>query len=1190
MIEGEMQLRQTINRLTEHDFLRTILTNLPAIVYVIAPDGTIVFAEGRGFAVVGSQKEDIVGTNVSKYYSVHPQLEDIVRRVLEGETLTSTVLTPNQRSLETVYSPLRDDGGAVCGVIGIAQDITERIEQEQALRESEEKFRNITSAAIDAIIMMDQTGRISMWNDAAQVIFGYTEQEVIGQNFYQLITPKRCCDQRKMESIASLGENLLTGKIAELIVKRKSGEEFPIELSLSAFRLHDRWYAVGTARDITERKQVENIMQARLRLLEFANSHSMDELLTATLDEIEALTGSTIGFYHFVESDQETLSLQNWSTNTLKNMCTAEGKGNHYGVAQAGVWADCIGERGPVVHNDYASLPHRKGMPDGHALVVREVVVPIFRGSMIMAIVGVGNKLTNYDERDIEIVSQLGDLSWDITERKRAEEALQASEERFSILFDKAPLGYQALNEEGYFIEVNQTWLETLGYSREEVIGKWFGEFLAPECVDVFRERFPLFKAAGEIHSEFQMLHKNGSRRLIAFEGRIGYNLDGSFKQTHCILSDITERMQAERELRESEEKFSRAFQSGAQMSITEADTDIFLDVNDAFLMTMGFSRDEIIGKTIQESGMLAEAARFAAAKQEGADSRHLRDQEMMVRTKSGDLRYGIFSADRINVGGKNCVLTVMTDITKRRLAEQALRESENAYRAIFENTGNATLILEGDTTISLVNSEFEKLTGYTKAETEGKMRWTEFVVEEDVDRMLGQHRLRRTDPTAALKSYEFRMRDKSGVVKHILLSIDMIPGTTKSVASLMDITARKRAQEEREQLQRQLQQSQKIETIGTMAGGIAHDFNNILTGILGFTELVRSEIPEDTEVYENLTEVVKAGRRARDLVRQILSFSRKAETEKSLISLVTAVKEALRLIRSVTPSHISIKQNFTASPARVILADPTQMHQMVMNICLNAADAMPDGGVLEISLEEVQVETESRPEQTQLPSGCYLKLTVRDNGAGMPPEVRERIFEPYFTTKQVGKGTGMGLAVVHGVIKEHGGSIAVSSEPGKGTAFEICLPIVEATPDTEIESTPVVVAGSESILFVGDETMITNLQRLQLGKWGYCVTATESSATALNMFRANPQGFDLVITDLTMPGITGIKLAQAIHEISPSTPIILCTGFDEGISRENAGTIGIHAILTKPITGAEFSCTIRMVLDEAFKPSPAKS
>jgi PAS domain S-box-containing protein len=309
-------------------------------------------------------------------------------------------------------------------------------------------------------------------------------------------------------------------------------------------------------------------------------------------------------------------------------------------------------------------------------------------------------------------------------------------------------------------------------------------------------------------------------------------------------------------------------------------------------------------------------------------------------------------------------LFSIIHDITDRTRAEMALRASENTCRTIFENTGNVTVIVEKDTTVLLVNSRFEKLMGWSKEEVEGKMSWTQFVPPEDLDLMKATNRLRRENPDTVPKEYEIRLVDKSGTIKPARLNIDMIAGTTRSVVSVTDITASKLAQEEKERLQRQLQQSQKIEAIGTMASGIAHDFNNLLTGILGFAELASSEIPEDTEVYRNLTEVAKAGRRARDLVRQILSFSRKAETEKSLISLETIVKEALRLIRSVTPSHISIKQSFTASPARAILADPTQMHQMVMNICLNAADAMLDGGALEISLDEVQVRAESRLEE----------------------------------------------------------------------------------------------------------------------------------------------------------------------------------------------------------------------------------
>jgi PAS domain S-box-containing protein len=1404
-----MQSNQTIDKLKDDNFLRTVLTNLPAVAFVIAPDGTVLFAEGKGIASVGLNRDDVLGANVSKYFSQYPGFEERVRRVLEGETIVTTVIAPSQHRLEVTYSPMRDDRGSICGVIGVAQDITERSAQEQALRDNEEKFRSITSVALDAIIMMDQSGRISLWNEAAQTIFGYSEQEALGKDLHFLIAPQGYHNQSMMESFVTRGESPLLGKVLELTAKRKSGEEFPLELSLSAFRLHDQWHAVGTARDITERKQAaetlresQEVLQAVLNsipvrvfwkdknskylgcnmpfardagfekpedvigkddramgwreqaelyraddrgVIESGNArlHIEEPQTTPSGEQITLLTSKVplrdvngaivgvLGTYQDIterkraeiilqESERQLSSIYETVGDVIFHLgVEADGNYRFISVNQAfcsvtglskemivgklvnevipepslsmaiGKYRRAIEEKSVIrweetsnypkgqligevsiapVFNDKGRCTHLVGSV--HDVTERKQAVQALResenayraifentGSATVIIeedtvISLANsefeRLTGWAREEVE-----GKMSWtqfvvpedlelmtarhrlrrenldaiprtyefrlcdrkgvtrhillnvvmiagtgksvasltDITERKRIEEALRTSESAYRAIFENTGTATMIVEEDTTISLANSEFEKLTGYTREEVEGKmcWTKFVVAEDLGRMFEQhRLRRINPSAALKSyEFQLLNKGGAVRDVLMTVDI---IPGTGQSVASCL-DITKRKQAERELRESEEKFSRAFQSDAAlMSITEADTDIFVDVNDAFLKTMGFARGEVIGKTIRETGTLAELARFEDAKQEVADSQRLQDHEMMVRTKSGDLRYGIFSSDKIVVGGKNCFLTVMTDITKRRLAQEALRESENTYRAIFENTGNATLIVEGDTTISLVNSEFEKLTGYTKEEAEGKMRWTQFVVEEDVERMLSQHRLRRTDSAAALKSYEFRMRDKFGVVKAILLSIDMIPGTAKSVASFMDITARKLAQEERELLQRQLQQSQKLEAIGTMAGGIAHDFNNILTGILGFTELVRSEIPENSEIYENLTEVVKAGRRARDLVRQILSFSRRAETEKSLISLASIVKEGLKLIRSVTPAHISIKQNLTVSPTRAILADPTQMHQVVLNLCINAADAMPDGGVLEVSLEEVQLEADSRQKQTQLPSGCYLKLTVRDNGSGIPAEVQEHIFEPYFTTKQVGKGTGMGLAVVHGVVQEHGGSIAVSSTPGNGTTFEIFLPIVEATPDPGNVTAPAIAVGSESILFVDDEAMITNLQQSQLSKWGYRVTATENSATALGIFRGRPRDFDLVITDQSMPCLTGVKLAQAIHEISPNTPIILCTGFDEGISRENAGNIGIRAILTKPVTGAEFSRTIRKVLDEASKPSPVKS
>ncbi|TFH65129.1 MAG: PAS domain S-box protein, partial [Candidatus Zixiibacteriota bacterium] len=277
-----MQLSQTIEKLKDYDFLRTILSDLPAVVFVIAPDGTVLFAEGKGIAFAGHRRDDILGTNTSEYFSLYPGFEETMRRVLEGETITSTLIVPSQRSLEVTCSPLRDDRGSICGVVGVAQDISERIEQEQALRESEEKFRSITSAAIDAIIMMDQAGRISLWNDAAQAIFGYTEQEAIGQHLHFLFAPQTYNELTMIEGFASRGDGPLFGKVVELRARRRSGEEFPLELSLSAFRLHDKWQAVGTARDITERKKAEQ--QLRESEEKFSRAFQANAALMAITD------------------------------------------------------------------------------------------------------------------------------------------------------------------------------------------------------------------------------------------------------------------------------------------------------------------------------------------------------------------------------------------------------------------------------------------------------------------------------------------------------------------------------------------------------------------------------------------------------------------------------------------------------------------------------------------------------------------------------------------------------------------------------------------------------------------------------------------------------------------------------------------------------------------------------------------
>ena len=378
-----------------------------------------------------------------------------------------------------------------------------------------------------------------------------------------------------------------------------------------------------------------------------------------------------------------------------------------------------------------------------------------------------------------------------------------------------------------------------------------------------------------------------------------------------------------------------------------------------------------------------------------------------------------------------------------------------------------------------------------------------------------------------------------------------------------------------------QLQQVMKLQAIGTLAGGIAHDFNNILFPIVGYTELTMDDIPPDSQARKNLEEVLKAANRAKELVQQILTFSRQNGQERKPLKVQTLIKETLKLLRATIPSSIEIHSSVDEDCGPVN-GDPTQIHQVIMNLCTNAYHALQEtGGKLEVSLKETNLGHEQSLERVGMKPGQHLELTVKDNGHGMTPLVLERIFEPYYTTKEQGKGTGLGLSVIHGIIKNHGGDISVSSQPGAGSTFSVYLPVID---DIEVEIEPVKTAsatnGNERILLIDDEEQIINLERRILENLGYKVTPKTDSEEALEEFSARPDRFDLVITDMTMPKITGDRLARKLMEINPQIPVILCTGFNEAISEEKALAMGIDKFVMKPIVKDELAYTIRTVLD----------
>ena len=403
------------------------------------------------------------------------------------------------------------------------------------------------------------------------------------------------------------------------------------------------------------------------------------------------------------------------------------------------------------------------------------------------------------------------------------------------------------------------------------------------------------------------------------------------------------------------------------------------------------------------------------------------------------------------------------------------------------------------------------------------------------------------------------------------------------------DITARLYAEEQLQQAQQDAQrrQAQKMEAIGVLAGGIAHDFNNVLSAILGYTDLALHKVAPSGPVAKYLQEVLTAGRRAQSLVLQILTFSRASEPERLPVQLRLIVKEALKLLRASLPTTIDIRQDIDRDDGTV-LADPTQMHQVLMNLCANAEYAMRDtGGILEVCLDTVELDTGAVAQYAELVPGFYVRLTIRDTGHGIPPEVATRVFEPFFTTKGVGQGTGMGLAVVHGIVTSHGGAIRLQSTLGKGTTCEVYLPRLDMVVDDTTSQDESLPLGKGVILFIDDEEIIAGVSQRILERLGYQAVVRTSSLAALETFRQTPYHFNLAITDQTMPHMTGEELALELRRLRSDIPIILCTGFSHIMHAERAQELGIDAFLMKPFAMQDLARVIQQVLAPRRMPPP---
>jgi PAS domain S-box-containing protein len=773
----------------------------------------------------------------------------------------------------------------------------------------------------------------------------------------------------------------------------------------------------------------------------------------------------------------------------------------------------------------------------------------------------------------------------DISERKKAEAALKESEKKYRQLFQHAPSGIYALDyKHRKFISINDVMCTYTGYTREELMQMDPFDLFTESSIKIYQERVKSLCEGNEVPSsqEYEIKKKDGTTMFVMLN--INYDLENGVPvKARTIAHDITHRKLMEQALQESERKY-RLLANNVRDVIWIRDMNLrLIYVSPSITEQQGYTVEEAMARMPEEiwspdsfkliGRILTEELEIE--KKEKRDFSRSRTIEVEIKCKDGSTIWAEakMSFLRDQNGLPTGIIGVTRDINERKQAQEAMRESEEKYRTVMEANPDPVVVYDMEGKVIYFNPAFTRVFGWTLAERLGK-KMDVFVPEEawNETKMM----IKKVLAGERFSSIETRRYNKKG--EKIPVSVsgaiykDKNGTPIGSVINLRDISQQKK-------LEAQLHQAQRMEAIGTLAGGIAHDFNNILYPIIGYTELALDNEKKGTLQYQNLEEVLLACDRAKDLVNQILTFGRQVDQEQKPIQVKPIVKEALKLLRASIPTSIDIKENVKSNS--LVIGDSTQIHQILMNLCTNAAHAMEDdGGVLTVSLSDVKLDSGSVSNHPDLKPGPYINLTVTDTGRGISPDVMKKIFDPFFTTKEKGQGTGMGLSVVHGIVRSHGGNIYVYSESGKGSTFNVYLPVIERRLKPKEMFERPVSTGTERILFVDDEPVIMNLGKQTLESLGYDVVVRNSSIEALELFKEKKDHFDLVITDMTMPHMTGEKLAEKLLQIKPDIPVILCTGFSSMIDEQKALGMGIRAFISKPILKREIAEAIRKVLD----------
>jgi PAS domain S-box-containing protein len=1172
---AEESLRESEER------FRTFMDNSPALAFVRTDTGEMAYANATLERYFGLDPGGWRDQPVSRFWS--GELADRLGRddahVLAGgapeQSVDTVVLADGrERYWLRVTFPLAENGGRRLAAT-LAFDLTEWRQIQARLTQAERRYTQLVDHALDGIAITDADLRLIEVNAAGCRMTGYTREELLGRPVVDLLVPADLLTQPLQREAVRAGRPVVT----ERRLRRKDGGALYVEISARAF---ENGGVQAIVRDVSMRHEAEHALR---------ESEERFRLLYQYLPLA----------YHSV-SEHGTIVMVNDAWLALTGFSRGQAVGRRF--------ADLLTRESAAVYD--ARFTQQIAGADVH-----DVELTLVRGDQSLVTVSLDGRRGQDEQGEVRVHCALHD----VTAARLADARLRESEQRYRTLFADSPISLweedfsgirrhfdrlRALGVSDFdehftanpdeladcvesvrVVDVNRATLELYGAESRSQLLAGLDRILGDEGREVFR-RSILALAKGERSWESEGVNYtlNGDPIRLALQWSLAPGAEHTWSRVLVSAMDITDRTLVADALRESEARFERIFRSApGLMGISRRLDGTFLDVNDVFLREFGYAREEVVGRTAHELGLWADRSDrreiLTMLDRQGV----IQNLDVRLRRRSGGIFDGLISVVPLTVSGEECLLINAVDTTARRRAEEASRESQRMLTTLMSNLpGMAYQCCDDpERTLLFVSEGCTKLTGYGAFDLVGNRRlsYASLILDEDQDAVFTGLR----EAIAGGRPYRltYRIRDGSGQMRWVWEQGRVVQASADQPVTLegfiSDITDRRRTEEELKKSTEQLRQAQKMEAVGHLAGGIAHDFNNLLTLILGYSDLVLHRLAPDDPLTGRVEEIRRAGERAANLTRKLLAFSRKQVLTPSVFELDSLFEAIVPILRRVIGEDIDLRLK-TCSAGNV-RTDPTQMEQVVLNLVVNARDAMPQGGSLTIETGQVDL---GEPEASEhgVPAGPYAMFSISDTGLGMDDDTRARLFEPLFTTKSQGQGTGLGLSTVYGIVQQSGGFIAVSSRVGVGTKFVVSLPRVDAEADDAPGSHHALdsASGTETILVVEDEEAVRRLVRAILEQLGYSVIEAGDGEAALTIWAEQARHIDLVVTDVLMPRLDGPSFVARASAIHPVDRLIYLSGHARDATTRHQELDPTVPLLQKPFTSATLARAVRRVLD----------